>query len=226
MHSGTYPLHLVRLGYDVLGTRVYNEYHVGERVPGTVRAHSIDLLGAFENWWTGGYNPLHNPSQLVGFDAVLAIGILTVASELLEVPVLAYLLDFGLAGLSDSESTPPNVSYAVEWTTGYGGRTGHGRTFLVGIPRGALELGREYDLTLDYLHRVGHAYRDLIDMVWNLGPHPGDLTLALAHRHPLPFPQDVSVWWTQIRGVRLPKRRIASRKSRLPRESATGIGVP
>lgn len=214
--NGPHPMHEVRLVYGVLGERVSNVFHIGELTPRAVHDQGIDLNAAILRWWQDGYGTGRPASYLLGYDAVLALEILRIAQLILDLPFIGDLLDIGLNGLAGEKCVPNSVSYAVEWTTGYSGRAMHGRTFLCGIPQGALDEGAENQLTGTFLNEVYKTYSSLVDFVWNLGHTPGDLTLALAHHKPVFPAHGPDPWWTPITGCRLPVSTVGSQRLRRP----------
>lgn len=215
--NGPHPLHSARLTFETLGKRCSNVYHFGEVVPHVVKDQGIDISARMRSWWTGGYGAGAPPADLCGNDAVLLSIAVQVAELLLEDPIIGDILDLLDFGLSMNTCLPNSVTYALEWTTGFSGRAGHGRTFAVGMALGSLDTGDQNLLTPEARDKFANAYSALIPAVHSWTTPPGGLCLALLHHAPHPEYGGLDPWWTPITGLKMPDRVIGSQRRRLPR---------
>lgn len=111
-----------------------------------------EVAGVFVEWWRTSVRPFTVQSCILESCAAKDLSTLVGAAA-------EYTTSLPVAGGNDTQAAPLNVTCAVHWGTGTGGRSGHGRTYHIGLCN--TQCGSDSRLTNAAVAEIKDAYETL-----------------------------------------------------------------
>lgn len=169
------------------------------------------------DWWLGALDPFSAPSKFVGavpshYETALRWVTVGLASRFTRIPAIwGFVLP-----QPTHPALPPNATLALEWTTSLGGRSGHGRSYLLGLAENLVEPGSPAFIKSDVARDIISIYSQLPVLAQTAGSYPGQFRFVVYHREGFPIGGGALSFGTEITGCRLADLVLDSQKGRLP----------